>query len=83
MNICGLIKTSLIDFPGKICSVIFLGGCNLQCKYCHNPSLAKNDSSLPRYKLEEITTFLAYRKNILDGVTISGGEPTTQPDLFF
>ncbi len=81
MNICGLIKTSLIDYPGKISSILFLGGCNLRCKYCHNPSLAVNDASLTRYSLNEIKAFLTKRKNIIDGVTVSGGEPTTRPRL--
>ena len=76
MNIKGLYKTSLIDFPGRISSVIFTGGCNLSCSYCHNPDLAKDSSSLEKIDETEIFSFLKKRKGIIDGVTITGGEPT-------
>lgn len=81
MNIRGLIKTSLIDFPGKISSVIFVGGCNLRCVYCHNPDLVLNSNQLERVDEAELFGFLKKRKNLIDGVTISGGEPTLDKEL--
>ncbi|MDR3541028.1 MAG: anaerobic ribonucleoside-triphosphate reductase activating protein [Desulfosporosinus sp.] len=81
MNIAGFVKTSFVDYPGKIASVIFTQGCNLRCSYCHNFSLIdKNDGStsiLP----EEILKFLAKRKGMIDAVVVSGGEPTLQKNL--
>lgn len=81
MNIRGLYKTSLIDFPGRISSVIFTGGCNLKCGYCHNGDLARNSSGLERLADHEVLDFLRSRKGIIDGVTLSGGEPTLDGDL--
>ena len=82
MQIGGLVKNSLIDFPGKLSSVIFFSGCNFDCPYCHNPDLA---SGCPAYagaiNFNEICRFLETRQNFLDGVVISGGEPTLQTDL--
>jgi pyruvate formate lyase activating enzyme len=79
MIIGGIQKNSLIDFPAKICCVIFTAGCNFDCPYCHNPELVK-----PPYtpiNPEEIFAFLNKRKSLLDGVAITGGEPTLQKDL--
>ena len=81
MNIKGLYKTSLVDYPDKVTSTIFLGGCNLRCGYCHNPDLALNSSVLENIKEEEVLSFLEKRKNLIDGVTISGGEPTIEKGL--
>jgi pyruvate formate lyase activating enzyme len=81
MNIRGIYKTSLIDFPGKISSVIFCGGCNLRCGYCHNPELACDWKRLALLNNEEVLDFLRKRKNVLEGVTISGGEPTLSPRI--
>ena len=79
MLIGGLQKNSFIDFPGKICCVVFVSGCNFRCPYCHNPELVNNPSS--NYSEFEIFEFLKERKRWLDGVVISGGEPTLQKDL--
>ena len=83
MKIASYIRQSFIDWPGKTCAVIFTRGCNFRCGYCHNPSLV-----LPSYykgqtniAQEEVLQFLNDRKDWLDGVVISGGEPTLQPDL--
>ncbi len=76
MNIKGIHKTSLIDFPGRISSVFFTGGCNLRCGYCHNPELACNSGCLRSYSNDEALGFIKKRRGIIDGVTISGGEPT-------
>lgn len=82
MIIGGLHKNSLIDYPGKISCVIFLSGCNFDCPYCHNPELAKGKSLSFGYLSEDlIFDFLGSRKGFLDGVVISGGEPTLQKGL--
>jgi pyruvate formate lyase activating enzyme len=82
MNIRGIYKTSLIDYPGKISAVLFTGGCNLRCRYCHNPDLAGNWQDMAHSTDEEAIDLLRKRKNLIDGVTISGGEPTLSKDLF-
>lgn len=80
MNIGGFMKQSFVDFPKTISAVIFTNGCNLNCWYCHNSQLIKGD-----YKVETtlsyIYDFLERRKGFIDGVVISGGEPTIQRDL--
>ena len=81
MNIRGIYKTSLIDFPGKISTVLFSGGCNLQCRFCHNPDLAGNWEDLDLSSNEEALDLLKKRKKIVDGVTISGGEPTLSRNI--
>ncbi|MBW2409904.1 MAG: anaerobic ribonucleoside-triphosphate reductase activating protein [Deltaproteobacteria bacterium] len=82
MQIGGLAKNSLIDFPGKLSSVIFFSGCNFDCPYCHNPDLVSGCSPYPgAINFNEVCKFLETRQNFLDGVVISGGEPTLQADL--
>jgi len=76
MNIRGIQKTSLIDFPQVISTVLFTGGCNLRCLYCHNASLACNDCNLQQYSNHEVLEFLQKRKHLIGGVVITGGEPT-------
>lgn len=72
-------KTSLIDYPDKISCVIFIGGCNFRCGYCHNPDLInKNLKSLDE---EEVLEFLKKKKKWLDGVVISGGEPLLYKEI--
>ncbi|MFW5975631.1 MAG: anaerobic ribonucleoside-triphosphate reductase activating protein [Desulfosalsimonas sp.] len=81
MKIGGLQKYSLVDYPPLISCVIFTAGCNFRCPYCHNPELVapgRNSSLLGK---EEVTSFITRRRRFLDGVVISGGEPTLQPDL--
>jgi pyruvate formate lyase activating enzyme len=83
MNIGGLLKNSMIDYPGKLSCGIFLSGCNFDCPYCHNPDLAKDCSGRSaEFDLANIYRFIKNRKGFLDGVVISGGEPTLQEDLF-
>ena len=78
----GLQKQSLIDFPGKISCVLFTSGCNFTCPYCHNPDLARGQVKRSFVIKEEIIyDFLEKRKGFLDGVVISGGEPTLHRDL--
>lgn len=76
----GIQKNSLIDYPGKISCVLFTSGCNFACPYCHNPDLAKNNPPLSLNETE-IYAFLESRKGFLDGVVISGGEPTIHNDI--
>lgn len=78
----GLQKNSLIDYPGKLSSVIFSSGCNFDCPYCHNPDLAKgNPYCATDLNTATICDFLRKRRGFLDGVVVSGGEPTLQKDL--
>jgi len=81
MKIGGLIKTSLVDYPGKVAAVIFTQGCNLRCPYCHNPELVYPNMLLEPYDEKEVFDFLKKRVGALDGVVISGGEPAIHPDL--
>lgn len=80
MKICGLQKTTLLDYPGHLAATIFLGGCNFRCPFCHNSGLLGNDAQAV-YTIEELMDFLRKRANILEGVCITGGEPTLSPDL--
>ncbi|PIZ57072.1 anaerobic ribonucleoside-triphosphate reductase activating protein [bacterium (Candidatus Torokbacteria) CG_4_10_14_0_2_um_filter_35_8] len=81
MIIKGLQKTSLIDWEGKIVATVFTAGCNFRCPYCHNSKLVKKNSSLPNIPEEKILDFFKKRKKWLDGVCITGGEPTIHKDL--
>jgi len=84
MRIKGFISTSLIDWPGKICSIIFLAGCGFRCPACHNGRLVLEPDSIPDYPLEDILNHLRSHKQWIDGVTVTGGEPTIRrglPDL--
>ena len=81
MRICGFNKTTLLDYPGKVASTIFLGGCNFRCPFCQNSVLVLEPGQQPDDSQEEILAFLKKRKWILDGVCISGGEPTLAAGL--
>ena len=81
MKICGLNKTTLLDYPGRVAATIFIGGCNFRCPFCHNSSLVLHSSLQPEFSQEEILSFLKKRCGILDGVCITGGEPTLYPEL--
>ena len=74
MKIKGLEKVSLIDYPGKIACTIFLFGCNFKCGFCHNPELVLKEDGR-NFSEKEILEFLEKRKNQLNGVCITGGEP--------
>ena len=82
MIIGGWQKVSFIDYPGKVSCVLFVSGCNFSCPYCHNPQLVKR-GGLRSFLIDAQTVYdyLEYRKGLIDGVVISGGEPTIQPDL--
>ena len=82
MHIGGIQKNSLIDYPGKLSSVLFCSGCNFDCPYCHNPGLVGGHARCPNdLNAGAIIDFLDQRRGFLDGVVVSGGEPTLQPDL--
>ena len=81
MQIYGLMKTTLLDYPGKVASTIFLGGCNFRCPVCHNMDLVTGLDNIEPIPLEDIMKHLKTRAGVIDGVCITGGEPTLQPDL--
>lgn len=81
MRISGLEKMSLVDYDGKVCATIFTGGCNFLCPFCQNSPLVIDFKTQPIIDEEYIFDYLAKRKGILDGLCISGGEPTLQSDL--
>ncbi len=81
MQIHGLSKMTLLDYPKHLAALIFLGGCNMRCPFCQNASLVVDPGSQPVISEEELFSYLNKRKNILEGVCISGGEPTLCPDL--
>ena len=78
--ICGLQKMTLLDFPGKIACTVFLGGCNFRCPFCHNSELFMGKPE-KLMEDEEFFRFLSTRKGLLDGVCVSGGEPTLYKNL--
>lgn len=82
MLISGFQKSTLLDYPGKVACILFTYGCNLRCEYCHNPELVifpcQKESII---KEEEIFSFLNSRRDLLDAVVITGGEPTLHNDL--
>ena len=71
----GLQKSTLLDYPSKLAATIFTGGCNFCCPFCHNSDLVYLDENIKEIKEADILEYLTKRKNILDGVCISGGEP--------
>jgi pyruvate formate lyase activating enzyme len=81
MKIGGFQRFSLIDYPGKICAIVFTQGCNFRCPYCHNPELVNPELFEAPIPEKEVLSFLANRHGKLDAVEITGGEPTLQPDL--
>ena len=81
LPIKGLQKTSLIDYPGKICSVVFLANCNFRCPYCQNPDLILNHRKMPNIPEKEVFEHLEKRRKWIDGVCITGGEPCLHDGL--
>lgn len=80
----GIQKFSLVDYPGRTSAVLFVAGCNMRCGYCHNPELVLPELFAEKLNLSEIYEFLEKRRFQLDGIVITGGEPTlrerfTQP----
>ncbi|CUX40834.1 anaerobic ribonucleoside-triphosphate reductase activating protein [Clostridium sp. C105KSO13] len=81
MNIQGLQKLTLLDYPEKVACTIFTAGCNFRCPFCHNASLVTEIVPLNSIPEEEVFKFLHRRQGILDGVCVTGGEPLLQPDI--
>lgn len=79
----GLQKTTLVDYPGKVAATVFTVGCNFRCPYCHNPELVLPDliKKQPQISEEEVINFLSERRGLLEGLCITGGEPTLHQDL--
>jgi len=77
----GFIETSFLDWPGRMCAVIFLSGCNFRCPFCHNHALVLNSTTLPSLSLGEIISALAPYRKWLAGICITGGEPTLSPQI--
>ena len=81
MNIGGIQRLSLLDYPDKTCFTIFTVGCNYRCPFCHNASIIRNSVPENGILQEEVIEFLKRRKGLLDGVCITGGEPLLQDQL--
>lgn len=75
----GFMKSSFVDYPGRVCSVIFIGGCNFRCPYCHNPEIvfSKTDT-IP---FDQVLKYLQNRKRVVESVCITGGEPLLWKEL--
>ncbi len=71
----------MLDFPGRVASLVFTGSCNLTCPFCHNAGLVLDPDSYPDYPLDELLADLKKREGFIDGVVISGGEPTIDTGL--
>jgi pyruvate formate lyase activating enzyme len=81
MHIKGWVKTSLVDYPERIAASFFCGGCNFRCPNCHNSGIVLHPGDFADLDERDIWSFLERRVGLLDGVVLSGGEPTLQPDL--
>lgn len=81
MKIVGFIKTSLLDWDGQVVSVIYLPGCNFRCPFCHNVEMVLHPDSFDELPFSEIEDYVRSNSDFLDGVVVTGGEPTLQRDL--
>ena len=81
MRIGGFEKFSLIDYPGKVCAIIFTQGCNFRCPFCHNPELVLPELFASPISFKEILGFLMERRGLIDAVEFTGGEPLLQNDI--
>ena len=83
MNLASWQPTTLIDYPGRVAATFFFAGCNFRCPFCHNPELVLPEliGSLPRLDIDAVLQDLARRRGFLEGVVLTGGEPTLQADL--
>ena len=81
MKIIGFIETSLLDWDGHIVASIYLPGCNFRCPYCHNKNAVLNPNSFDEIPIDYIESYISENKYFLDGIVVSGGEPTIHDDL--
>lgn len=81
MKIAGLQRVTLIDYPGRVAATVFLAGCNLRCGYCHNRWMLDASHVPEALTVADLLAWLKTRRKLLDGVCISGGEPTLEEDL--
>lgn len=81
MYFCGMNKTTLLDYPGHVAATVFTGGCNMRCPFCQNSGLVLAPGSQPVISERQVLDFLEKRKGILEGICITGGEPTLQEEL--
>lgn len=81
MRLHGFNKVTLLDYPGLLACTLFTGNCNLRCLFCHNASLVLRPDSEPEIAADEVLSYLKKRRGVLEGVCITGGEPTLQADL--
>ena len=81
LKIVGFSKTSLLDWDGHVVATVYLQGCNWRCLYCHNPELVPLEPTYDELEFEQIAEYIRDNSDFLDGVAISGGEPTIHPDL--
>lgn len=81
MRILGFQKTTLLDYPHKLASTLFLGGCNFRCPFCHNALIVTEQAAMPEISLEEVFAHLKKRSGVIEGICITGGEPTLSPEL--
>ena len=81
MEIKGLQKTTLLDYPEKLAATVFTGGCNFRCPFCHNASLVLSPNESDKILEEEFFSYLSKRKGVLDGVCVTGGEPLLSYDI--
>ncbi|MCK5581425.1 MAG: anaerobic ribonucleoside-triphosphate reductase activating protein [Candidatus Omnitrophica bacterium] len=81
MRIGGFVKSSLVDYPGRVSAVVFTQGCNFRCPYCHNKELVIPSCYKESLPEQDVLRFLEKRKDILQGVVVTGGEPLLQQDL--
>lgn len=81
MDIHGLQKLTLLDYPGKVACTVFLGGCDFRCPFCHNGELVEGPLPPPELDDRALLAFLAKRRGLLDGVCVTGGEPLLCPEL--
>lgn len=80
MQIAGLQRLTLLDYPGKVAATIFLATCNFRCPFCHNARLVQNPGEEEKLSAEEILGFLKKRRGVLEGVAVTGGEPLIWPE---
>jgi pyruvate formate lyase activating enzyme len=81
MRIIGFIKTSLLDWDGHVVAVIYLPGCNFRCPFCHNQEVVLSPGSMEEVPFEEVEEYVRANSEFLDGIVVTGGEPTIHPDL--